>query len=113
MFFRDEDAGEDPEDAVCPFGHEAVMLFKHRLIDAVQVAIRPAARVVDSVKGQVGHEYEFFLVITDLHTGKEMMTHRTYWWADVKDLADRFRNLPAEKAWHLLEKLKDDDSKNQ
>lgn len=105
MLFRDENAVENPPDSVCPFGHEAVTLHKERMLDAVQVSLRPAARIVDRVKQQVGHEHEFYLVVTNLHTGEERMSRRPSTWKDIKNLADRFRNLPASKAWPLLDRI--------
>lgn len=103
--FRDEDAVERADDGVCPFGHEAVTLSKHRLINAVQVSMRPAGRVVDPVKGQIGHEYEFHIVITDLHREVERMSARTYSWSQTIALADRFRNVPANVAWQFMDEL--------
>lgn len=110
--FRDEDAGELPEDAVCPFGHEAVTLHKSQLLNMVQVSLRPAARVVDSVTGRTGHEYEYFLVITDLHKGIERMSAKAFTWEAAKAAFDRFRIRPdspgtasPDQAWQRMDEI--------
>jgi hypothetical protein len=103
--FRDAEADEDPADAVCPSGHEAVTLSKCPLLDVVQVSIRPAAQVIDSVTGRFGHEYEYYLVITDLHESAERMSAHRYTWSRAKELLDHFRNLPAGQAWQELQRL--------
>ena len=103
---------ENSDDAMCPFGHEAVALHKAPLLDMVQIAIRPAARVVDERTGQVGHEYEYYLVIADLHSNVERMSKRLFSWNDAKAAVDRFRLRPdkpgtvsAERAWRILDEL--------
>lgn len=116
MFFRDEDAIESPEDALCPHDHphddplipsgrEAVTLSKQPMIDAVQVAIRPAARTVDRVTGKVAHEYEFFIVVSDLHTGTERQSQNSFTWSAAKDALDSFRNLSSKRAWEVLAEI--------
>jgi hypothetical protein len=105
VLFREEDAKESPEDIVCPYGHEAVTLTKRRLLDFVQVSLRPAAQIVDRVTGQTGHEYEFYVVVTDLHRSMERSSTRTFRWAEAKAIVDQFRNVKPEKAWQLLEDL--------
>lgn len=110
--YREEDASEMPGDNVCPEGHEAVVLRKQPMLDMVQIAIRPAARIVDSVKGQVGHEYEYYLVVTDLHGDAERMSRKPLAWHDVKASLDRFRTQPDKpgtvtpaRAWKILDDL--------
>jgi hypothetical protein len=102
---RDYDDAEAAADAVCPAGHEAVTLQKSPLLDAVQVAIRPAGQIVDVVKKQVGHENEFYLVVKDVHTETERSSVHTYTWPQIKVLLDRFRNLPASLAWKELDRM--------
>ncbi|GAB6188173.1 hypothetical protein [Thermopirellula anaerolimosa] len=110
--FREEDAAEAPSDAICPQGHEAVTLQKQRLLDMVQVAIRPAARVVDQRTGRIDHEYEYYLVVTDLHNNVERMSRKPLSWSDAKAALDRFRVRPdkpgtvtAERAWEIMDVL--------
>ena len=103
--FRDEDADERQEDVLCPYGHEAVTLQKCRLGDVVQVGIRPAMQIVHHTTGRIGHEYEFYLVVTDLHNDREHMSRRTYWWDDVKEHLDTFRNVSFEQACEQLDRL--------
>jgi hypothetical protein len=112
MLLRDEDVPESPEDAICPLGHEAVTLEKARLLDMVQIAIRPAAQVVDTTTGQTGHEYEYYLVVTDLHRGVERMSRRPLTWSDAKAVLDRFRARPDKpgtmspaEAWAVMDEL--------
>ena len=111
-FFRDEDSTVNPHDQVCQFGHEAVTLSKQRLLDMVQVAIRPAAQIVDRVTQQIGNEYEYYLVVTDLHNNVERMSRRTYWWDQIKGLLDRFRvradkpgMVTPARAWEIMDSL--------
>lgn len=110
--FRDINASEMPDDFVCPFGHEAVTLHKARLLDMVQVALRPAAQIMDEAKRQMGHEYEYYLVVVDLHNDVERMSRRTLTWSNAKAALDRFRlrtDLPgtvsAERAWQIMDEL--------
>lgn len=110
--FRDINALEDPSDAICPFGHEAVTLHKSPILDMVQVALRPAARIVDDVKHRIGNECEFYIVITDLRTDVERMSQKRWTWSDAKAMMDRFRLRPdrpgtvsAERAWQILDEL--------
>lgn len=110
--FRDVDESENPDDAVCPFGHEAVTLHKALLLEMVQIAIRPAARVVDEKTGRIGREYEYCLVVIDLHNDVERMSRRTLSWNDAKAAMDRFRLRPdkpgtvsADRAWQILDEL--------
>lgn len=118
-YLRDEADVETPQDAICPHnvphndpripsGREAVTLVKERLLDVVQVAIRPAARIVDPVKGQIGYEYDFYLVVTDLHEDMERQSSKSFTWSQAKDLMDSFRNLTAEEAWRVLDRLDSD-----
>jgi hypothetical protein len=112
VVFRDEDFPESPEDAICPFGHEAVTLQKRQMLDMVQVAIRPAAQIVDTCRDQVGHEYEYYLVVTDLHNNVERMSRKPLTWSDAKATLDRFRVRPDKpgtvspaRAWELMDDL--------
>lgn len=104
---RAENSPENEEDALCPWGHEAVTLSKQPLIDVVEVAIRPAAQVVYPTTDarRVAHDYEFYVVVRDLHDERERMSRRPFTWDEAKNLQDRFRNLPAAKAWNLLDDL--------
>ena len=111
-FFRDEDTVINPHDEMCPFGHEAVTLSKQPMLDMVQVAIRPAARIVDKVKGQTAHEYEYYLVVTDLHNNIERMSRQPLTWHDAKAALDRFRIRPDKpgtvspsRAWEIMDSL--------
>ena len=113
---RGMDETENPDDARCPYGHEAVTLHKAPLLDMVQIAIRPAARVVDEVTGRVGREHEYYLVVVDLHSELERMSKRSFSWNDAKAAMDRFRLRPdkpgtvsAERAWQILDELDSPD----
>ncbi len=110
--FRDESASESPDDAICPFGHEAVTLEKCRLLDMVQLAIRPAAQIVDMTTGQIGREFEYYVVVTDLHNDIERMSRKPLTWNDAKAVLDRFRirsdkpgTVSPAQAWELMDGL--------
>src|SRR5215212_2077567 len=66
--YRDENALEEPDDAVCPYGHEAVTLQKARPIDVVQITFRPAARIIDDVTNKVVDERKYWLVLSDANS---------------------------------------------
>ena len=111
-FFRDVDTVINPHDEICPFGHKAVTLYKLPFLDMVQVAIRPAARLIDRRTGQIGNEYEYYLVVTDLHNNIERMSRRTLTWHDAKAALDRFRVRPdmpgtvsPSRAWEIMDSL--------
>jgi hypothetical protein len=112
LIVKDIQGTECPCDDVCPYGHPAVMLTKEPLLDMVQIAVRPAARVADANKGQITHLYEYYLVITDLHNEVERMSKRTWTWTEVVARASMFRvraDMPGTKspteAWKLLDLL--------
>jgi len=77
---KDIDDGESPDETICPFGHEAVTLTKEAFLDYVQIGIRPAARITDDVTKSVGYEYEYYLVVSDIHTDREWMSEGTVSW---------------------------------
>lgn len=101
--FRNLDDEESPQEAVCPHGHEAVTLKKCRMLDYVQVSIRPAAQIVDDVTKRVGHEYEFYVVASDLHSGEERSPANPYTWTQALALMERLRNVSPDRAWKLLD----------
>lgn len=111
--FKDEDAPIDPGEDICPFakeharqlqiGREAVTLQKERMLNYVEVILRPAARYVDD--NRIAHEYEYFLVVRNPHSGEERMTQRSYTWEAGKQLMDRFRNKTFEQASELLDAI--------
>ncbi len=105
-FYRDLDAPERPEDTVCPFGHEAVTRTREPVVDRVEIAFRPGARVVDSVKGQIGHEYDFHLVLTDPRTGETRMSLRPVPWTEALRHAQALydRGLTRDRSWAYFDK---------
>ena len=50
--YRDLEASERAEDAICPHGHEAVTLRKWAMAKRLEVVLHDAGRIVDKVKGQ-------------------------------------------------------------
>lgn len=103
--FRDEDAAESPEDSVCPDGHPAVTLTKQPPVDEIQIALRPAGRIVDRVTGQVALERRYLLVLSDLEGANERVSKRTYLWRELLSLAEKFHGRTRQSAWELWGKL--------
>ena len=98
------DVPESARDAVCADGHEAVTCQEEFPADEIQVLLRPAARVVDRVTGQVRDGGKYFLVLLD-HADQELRTSRErYTWDEVVQLALRFRGKDRKRAldaWDL------------
>lgn len=113
LFYEDEEWQPLHEDELCPFPHDeeagefrnAVTLTKERMVDFVELSIRPAARMVNSKRDPIGHEYEFYLVVRDVHQHRERMSRWSYTWDQAKQLLDRFRNQSPRRAWSLLDHL--------
>jgi hypothetical protein len=84
---RDSDEPEHDEDAQCAFGHEAVTRTDQIPVDEIQVLIRPAARIVDSITGQVGLEGRYWVVLLDPSDGELRRSSRHYVWEEAVQLA--------------------------
>lgn len=96
--FREEDAPEREEDALCPDGHEAVTLTKMRPSDLVRVAAVPASRVADRVSGQTWHDNRYLLEVSTWD-GESRLSERDFEWGEAAQHMARFRGLAPPQAW--------------
>lgn len=101
---RDFNAAEDPKDAVCPHGHQAVMLLKRPLVNPVQISIRSACCLADHpITSKVVGKDRYYLVLSDLNSDEEHMSGNAYLWEEVKEACDLVRDLPMAQAIKALE----------
>jgi hypothetical protein len=63
--YRDMEANERPEDALCPHGHEAVTLRKCPVVKQLETVIHDAGRVVDKLKNQAMGQGRFYVSLRD------------------------------------------------
>lgn len=91
--FGDSDASPLPNENVCTQGHEAVTCSRQQLLDRVELRIRPMARIVDQATKRTGGEYEFALVLANLHTGEEFTNYRVYSFAEILKLSEGFKGM--------------------
>lgn len=96
--FGDTTESKPTEPAHCPEGHPSVTTTRQLLLDRVELRIRPAARIVDPVTKKTGGEYDFFLVLANLHTDEEFTNYRTYTFAEVLKLSSDFKGLSFDAA---------------
>ena len=79
-----------PSVEACPFGHQAVTLIKERPVDDVQITMRPAARIVDEIKGQVAWKGKYYVVISTFGSSSELVSRNVYAWEDACLFARKF-----------------------
>ncbi len=95
---RKQGEAESPEDVNCPEGHEAVTCNEEEPADEVQIVLRPAARVVDRAKGQLGLEGRYWLVLLD-RAGAELCSSTAHYsWEQAIRLAELFRGKSPDRA---------------
>jgi hypothetical protein len=95
---RRVDEDEQPSDMICPEGHPAVTSRVESPVDDVQILISPAARVVDSLKGQRILEGHYYLSLLDKN-GREICASKEHFdWDTVIKLAAFFRKRSVEFA---------------
>jgi hypothetical protein len=82
----------------CRDGHEAVTCEEHVPADEVQVLLRPAARVVDRVKGTVHNSDRYFLVLLDRSDEPLRVSAEHYGWDEALKLALLFRGKDTVRA---------------
>lgn len=105
-YMREEDAEELPEDAICPYGHEAVTLQKAMPVDEVVISFLPSGVIIDQVTQQLSLHGKYWLELTDRVGGEERKkSKQTYNWLDIVQLASKFHGLTKNKAWQLWERL--------
>ncbi len=103
--YRDENAVQQEGDAICPFGHEAVIMQKVRPVDAVQITLKPAAVIADTVTQKVQWERHFWFIISDTEGDEIRQSAKPYLWRDVLGLAERFQGRSKASALQLWEKM--------
>jgi hypothetical protein len=105
-FYREEDAVEEPGDDICPYGHQAVVLRKLRPVDKVQITLRPASVLADTVTGQIAWERHYWFILSDIDGQEERRSKQVYLWRDVLGLAERFQGRSWAYACELWDKMK-------
>ena len=93
---------EVEDDAVCPLGHEAVTRSDQIPADEVQILLRPAARIVDSVRGQVSLSGRYYLVLLDREDRELCCSCSHYEWEEAVKIAFLFKGkseIRAMKWW--------------
>lgn len=83
---RDAAEPERAEDGQCAFGHEAMTRTDQMPADEVQVLIRPAARIVDSVTGQLGLEGRYWVVLLGSGDKELCRSSKHYTWDEAVQL---------------------------
>lgn len=95
---REKDEPERADDTRCSEGHEAVTCNEEEPADEVQIVLRPAARIVDKVKGQRGLEGRYWLVLLN-RSGEEIRkSSHHYSWDEAVNLGKLFRGKDVSKA---------------
>jgi hypothetical protein len=89
---------EFPEHTRCPEGHEAVTCVEERPADEVQILIRPAARIVDSVTGQLADDGKYRFILLDRDGGTVEQSSNLYTWEEAVALGRLFRGKTVERA---------------
>lgn len=94
FIIRDFDAEENPEDAVCPFGHEAVTLAKQPIVYPVEIRLTPATQIADPrVKKQIILTKHCYITAIDLETGKECRAFHPVLWEIAKDKIAKYFSM--------------------
>lgn len=102
--FREQDAVERPEDAVCRDGHEAVTLTKMPPADLVRVALVPATRVADQVTGRTWHDKRYLLEVSTWD-GEARLSEREFEWNEAVRRMAQFEGLSPDRAWSRWDRL--------
>jgi hypothetical protein len=99
--FVDENA-EVPK--VCPKGHEAVTYKKMPPIDQVQVTIRPAGRLADSVKEQYIYENKVQIIVSDIQETWKYHSQSLYSWREAEEILRKFEKRSLAQAKAIIER---------
>jgi hypothetical protein len=102
-----ESGMELPSKLFCPHGHAPVTCSVEYPVEDVQILISPAARIVDSAKGQRVLDGRFHLSLLD-RAGATVVTSRDHFdWDAVVKLAAFFRvkSLEQAQSWWLKRNL--------
>jgi hypothetical protein len=85
-------------DLFCPAGHDAVTCSEEMPADEVQVLIRPAARIVDRVTGNVALAGRYYLVLLDQGDSEICASSNDLSWDDAVKLATLFKGKDTPRA---------------
>jgi hypothetical protein len=85
-------------DTRCPEGHDAVTSSEQLPADEVQILIRPAARIVDQVTGQVSDTGRYYLVLLDREDEEIIASMENYTWDKALKLAELFKGKDKARA---------------
>ena len=103
VFLRDSEAEEQVAETFCPWGHEAVVTRKRALTRFLEVSLRPAEEM-DGL-GKVSSGNRIYLVLTDLKTGQERMSNRTFTPNEIEQVQRQFYFISVEQGWRLLDRM--------
>ena len=96
------DEGADISE-LCPEGHEAVTLQKMPPIDQVQVTLRPAGRLADSVKGQYVFENKVQIIVSDIQGLWQYQSKKFYSWREAEGVLRLFEKRSLAQAIKIIE----------
>ncbi|RMG95521.1 MAG: hypothetical protein D6705_13455 [Deltaproteobacteria bacterium] len=92
---------EFAQDVQCPEGHEAVTCNEEVPADEVQIVLRPAARIVDRVTGQVWYAGRYYVVLLDRADQELCASRKHYTWEEATKLAEMFKGKDESRALDL------------
>lgn len=95
---RESGDPERPDDTRCAEGHEAVTCNEAEPTDEVQVLLRPAARVVDRVKGQRALDDRYWLVLLSREGQELRKSSKHYAWDEAVSIGKLFRGKDPTRA---------------
>jgi len=93
---------EDESDLISKNSNHAVLRKEMATTDFVQVALVPAARVVDDVKGQIGRDKEFYIRLELLNEDWFSFSNRAFDKEEALKLTSYFVGMTkaqAERIW--------------
>ena len=92
---------ERVEDTFCAEGHEAVTCREEPPADRVQLLLRPAARIIDSVTGRVRFADRYVVVLLSRDDAELCSSEKQYAWDDAVALAALFKECDERQAVEL------------
>lgn len=101
-----DSADPGPDLGQCPIdGSQAVTVARQDPADRVRVEFVPAARLVDPVKGTVGHDSDYYLEIVSIDGVTRLRSARSYSWEQVVQKASLFCRVPWSDALRRWKRL--------
>src|SRR5688572_26726715 len=83
---------EKAEDRFCLEGHEAVTCNEQLPADRVQLLLRPAARIVDRVRGTIWYGERYYVALFDRADRELRTSEKQYTWEEAIALAAVFKD---------------------